>query len=1402
LELTLRQVVRFIEYPLKYKRNVNNLKKKVGELKREHDKLQRYTEDERRNLKSIESEVEEWLSDVDKTIQKLEAKLAAREERAKRKCFIGLCPNVKARYQLSRKAKKETEAIDHLHKKRDRFSKIAYETPLVEAISVKGYEAFDSRIAAFKELTDALVDSENFNTIGVYGMGGIGKTTLVKEVARKAEVEKLFDKVIFATVTRTADIKKIQTSIAEKLVLPLNETSSEERRASRLRERLKKEKKILIVLDDLSEALDLEAVGIPSQNDHKGCKILLTSESRNILSRALSCQKLVSLDLLKEDEAWYLFRKIAGDTSWNPELHSVAFKVANKCEGLPLLISVVAKSLKNETNLSVWKDTLRRLEIPSPRNFTGVPAEGYAALKLSIDRLPSEELKSTFLLCCRLGNYGLFVDLLKYGIGLSLFSDAFTVEAARDRLESLLDHLRASSLLPETDGREYFTMHGVLRHVGLSIASSDGNVLVRDEEDELREWPDKEKLKGLTAIHLSCSIIVLPDELECPKLQFLCISPTDSQLKIPDNLFRKMHKLKVLDLTRFSLLSLPSSLVSLKLLRTLSLDHSKLPDLSIIGELKNLEILSFSGSMFKHFPRALGQLTKLKLLDLTDCFDLKVIPPNVISKLSQLEELLMQNSFDGWENEGQNAASLVELNHLPRLTNLEIRIRDVRTMPKEFPAEKLQRYRILIGSSWDWDGSFETSKMLKLKLDTDIRNNESYGICNLIKKAEALYMDEVKGVENLLYDLDREARLLFKHLHLQNNSEIKYIVNRVDGASSDTVFPMLKTLFLHNLVSLEKIFHGKFMAQLFGKLEILEVSDCIKLKNLFSLPLVKGLVKLQSIKVTSCDNMVEIIVEESEECATENGEAVKVEFSQLRSISLSSLPLLQNFYSKVKAQVPTASQSQEIIEEEGLTSIPTTLFNDKVVFPNLEHLYLESIDIEKIWDGQPSNSALSLRNLRTLEVKGCGLKYLFSASMVKSLERLECLQVSECELMEEIIVIGGSPTEDNMSAMVFPKLEILELCDLPKLSRFSTGYPIECPSLDQLTISACPKLKTFVSSFTSGSTANIKDNHYDAIQPLFDENVAFPELTTLEVDWYHMMQISQSQAWAEIYGKIVHLELRHFPDEYVVFPSNFLQRFFNLEILVVTDASFEEIFPHEQSNREKMDIEFLPKLKELELNGLSKLQFLSKEDSHPCPLFQNLETLVLFECVQLKLLIPSSVSFRNLTDLDVTECHGLVRLMTCSAAHRLVNLKRMSIEKCKMIQEIVATEENRADVEVIFHKLEILTLDELPSLACFHSRKCSLIFPSLCVVLVKECPKMNFFSAGHISTPKLEAVDLTEEGDRWSWEGNLNETIRELFTQTVRIIDSFSSVFKLQNFHHSFLFRHAFKVAKFSQFVS
>ena len=71
--------------------------------------------------------------------------------------------------------------------------------------------------------------------------------------------------------------------------------------------------------------LELGEIGIPYRDDHKGCKVLLTSRERQVLSKDMRTQKEFHLQHLSEDEAWNLFKKTAVDSVEKPELHPIDY---------------------------------------------------------------------------------------------------------------------------------------------------------------------------------------------------------------------------------------------------------------------------------------------------------------------------------------------------------------------------------------------------------------------------------------------------------------------------------------------------------------------------------------------------------------------------------------------------------------------------------------------------------------------------------------------------------------------------------------------------------------------------------------------------------------------------------------------------------------------------------------------------------------------------------------------------------------------------------------------------------------------------------------------------------------------------------------------------------------------
>lgn len=795
------------KYLFNHEKIVESLKDQVQSLRDARDRVQHTVDAAQRNGESIERDVEKWLTSVKKKIDEEEEKVMQDEEKAKKKCFLGLCPSFCSRDKLSVYADEEAKAVAELVRQ-GQFQSVSYrpapQTQVMLPTSVKGFEAFESRSLVLNGVMEALKDA-SFKVIGVHGMGGIGKTTLVNEVARQVKGSQLFDSVVTATVTQTFDVEKIQNEIADSLGLKFDEQSMAGR-ARRLRERLSTEKKILVVLDDIWKRLDLEEVGIPIGNENEGCKILMTSRDLNVLSSEMDTpQKNFAVEVLKEEEAWDLLKKMAGDSVENGVLHPIAVEVAKKCGGLPIAIATVARALRNKSKFE-WEDALRELKRPAFGDMiTGVNAATYSAIELSYNFLKIDEVKSTFLLCSLLGHNGSIQDLLKYTFGLGLFPGVYTMKEARDKLLTVVSKLKASCLLLDGFNNERFGIHDVVCGVALSIASRDKHMFVLNDGDVLKEWPDKERMNNCRAVNLRSPRIIteLPDEMEGLQLSFFCME-YHGTVEIPANFFRRTERLRVLDFTGMHFPSLPVSINLLENLHTLCLHGCALEDISIIGKLKSLEILSLVGSDIKALPREMAQLSRLMLLDLSDCTNLKIIPPNVLSNLSKLEELYMTGSFFQWEEEVPGSqsrnASLEELKHLTHLTAFDAHIPNAQIIPQSLFTETLDRYRIFIGdcSNHVWWDHYEYSRTLKLELYRSIYL--VHGVKILLKKTEDLYLAQLRGIKNVLGELnDGEDFPHLKKLHIQNGPEVQYI------ASGKFEFSQLQTMTLEDLPQLVSI---------------------------------------------------------------------------------------------------------------------------------------------------------------------------------------------------------------------------------------------------------------------------------------------------------------------------------------------------------------------------------------------------------------------------------------------------------------------------------------------------------------------------------------------------------------------------------------------------------------------
>ncbi|XP_062083141.1 uncharacterized protein LOC133789321 isoform X2 [Humulus lupulus] len=1344
-EYTVAPVGRQLGYLFCYAGNVDNLKTRMQELKNARDRLQHRVEEARNNCQEIEADVQSWLSSVDRISEEAETFLK-HEGHAKAVCSCGSLPHLVTRHQLSRKAKKMSSDVCAASEK-SKFDTISYRPPLESSFAItKGYETFDSRREILESIMAAVRDA-NRSRIGLYGMGGIGKTMLAKEIAKRAE--ELFSKVVMTTISQTPNMKEIQLDIAAKLQLSFEQTQSMDVRADLLRKRLKPENKILLILDDIWKELDLEAIGI-----HDECKLLLTSRYRQVLHSFMDIAEsnIFSIEAIDSSEAKSLFKKIVGDIVETQYFDSLADTIVGECAGLPIAIAAVAHALKG-TRLSTWQNALEHLRSSNFRDIEGMDMKVYSCIRMSYDFLGShEEVKSLLLLCAlhkEDQNIGV-EDLVRYSVGWRVFQGINTMKKARNRVNSLVDKLKSHCLLLDGRNENYVKMHDVIRDVCIDIASEDKHRMSNIKSVD--DFASREGCKEAEVISLLDydDFGKLPEKLECPRAKLLLLSSW-SLNSIPNEFFEQTRELEALGMERARINSLPTSFHSLQNLQTLCLSDSDLQDISIIGDLKNLKVLDLSRSSIKRLPKEIGELCHLQLLDLQNCRHLKVIEPNVISNLRRLEELYIPQTFQGWETEEggmkeRRNASLIEIKNLQRLTVLYLSVESEKVLPEGLFSEKLESYRISIGVIHNFYYVGGSSRCLHLNLYQRKEQLNALGLVWLMKMSECLWLERLMDVNNFNRDLDGENFPRLKHLKFRNNDGVQYVIDSTDLIHSHHAFPCLESLNLENLTSLERICHGKLPVGSFKELRKVDVSNCNRLKNLFPLSIIK---LLHRVTISECEMMEEIVTSGRED----NEAADKIESLQLHSLSLYSLPNFVQFYCSKRKETCASS----------MIDYSKPLFTETVLFPNLLELTLRKISTENIWPDQLSSGSF-MQNLSILKVESCNsLKYLFSFSLAQKLLNLKKLEVRYCMAMEDIGVPNKKLGEEDtqLGNILFPKLDSIELYQLSALQRFcARDSCMEFPLLSKLIINDCQELKIFVSCPTipisEVSVDHREVNQLVSTQPFFNEKVSLPNLKELEFFKMNVVTLWPDQLPSNFdLQNLTNLTVESCNKIKYLFCFPVVERLVNLKKLKVDDCLVvEEILISRKPGEKRMLQEniLLSKLETLRLSKLPVFKTFCSEDS--CIKEMSVDDdevkVIAKHLFNGKIAFPNVTSYiHNLKELSVTGCNNLKYLLSSAMARCLVQLKELIVSRCEMIEEVIVPEESVGSKGIILEnlllpKLESLELWHLPNVIQFCEGDC-IEYPSLSKLEIYNCPKLKVFISNSMATRACTINDKKHE---------------------------------------------------------
>ncbi|KAM2244925.1 hypothetical protein ACFXTI_005927 [Malus domestica] len=868
-ESLVEPIGREFGYLFNYHSNLESLQGETKKLFDKKDGVQGLVDAAKRNCLIIKPDVQSWLKNVNDDMVK---KVLQFEVEINKRCVC--------RWSLSRKAYKIKQEVLQLQNG-GTFENVAHSAPPPEIWSTfeKGFKDFKSRKANMNEVIEGL-KREEVRMIGICGMGGVGKTTMVKEIITRLAKLNLFDNIVMATVSQSPSIRTIQSEIADQIGLQFKE-ESEPGRARRLHGRLMGIERILIVLDDAWTELGFAAIGLPYGDAHKGCKVLLTSRDSDVCNR-MGSQQIIAVPILTTEESQELFREMVGESFNDPDLQSTAKDVVKECGGLPIAIVTVEKALEKKSKRE-WDDALNQLRNSTPVNIPGVNDKVYSSIKWSYDRLESDEARSCLLLCCIFPeDYDIPIEyLVRYGWGRGFFSNCFTLEDARNRVHSLVDQLQRRFLLLGSGKRETTKMHDVVRDVAIWIASTDPHGFLIRNDAENNGWPNLATYDHYTTISL-VGELEIPVGLKCPKLELLQTMKGRFSEGSMDIICDAMEELKVLALVEMKDLDSSRSLGVLKNLRTLCLDGSKFDGMStdVIGSLENLEILSFRDcDSMRELPREIGRLKQLRLLDTTNCRKLKVIPHGIFSSLCRLEELYMLNSFDKWEigtgREEKGMASISEVMSLSHhLKVLSINIPSVtHLLPKDIVLKSPTiRFAICFAT---WGGHFSEMSTCAFEnclgiSESDARELESQAVRLLLKKCKKLYLYNVKNL-SVLTDLDQEVFRDLNDLRLENCPNTEYLAN---GTSAT----QLPDSFLTNL-------------------RFIRLGSCGVLKYVFSLSAARNLVQLQELDIGGCDQMEEIVSKQGKE---HEEEADMISFHKLTNLRLWGLQSLVGFFQAKK----------------------------------------------------------------------------------------------------------------------------------------------------------------------------------------------------------------------------------------------------------------------------------------------------------------------------------------------------------------------------------------------------------------------------------------------------------------------------------------------------------------------
>ncbi|KAJ4880126.1 Disease resistance protein (TIR-NBS-LRR class) family [Raphanus sativus] len=512
-----------------------------------------------------------------------------------------------------------------------------------------GIESQMTRMRPFLQL-----DSDDVRKIGIWGPPGIGKTIVARSLFNRYSQD--FQLSVFIDNIKTkyaipasSDDYSVKLYLQKQLMSQLtNETGISISHLGVVKDRLR-DKKVLVVLDDVDHLVQLEAMAKETYWFGPGSRIIVTTQDQRVL-KASGINHIHRVKLPSYGEALQMFCMYAFDQKYPKDgFEKLCCEVVNLVGRLPLGIKVMGSYFRGMSE----QDSTEAL----PRLKAHLDRDGEIAniLKFSYDALNDEDKRLVLHIACFFNGErnGMVESCLEKSFedvrqGLRVLSEKslISIENRWIYMDKLLVQLGKQVVRKESvsePGKRQFLIDAI--DIGEVLhddkAGSSSVIGISFEHTEAITWTGERSFERLS------------------NLQFLKIHGHGIN---PKSMNYMSRKLRVLDWRKFNMSCFPSNfnpefLVELRMtdssleklwegnkplsnLKRMDLSSSRrlkeLPDLSTATNLYDLNLNCCSSLLT--LPSSIGSAINLKYLDLCLCSSLVELPSSMrnLRKLSRL----------------------------------------------------------------------------------------------------------------------------------------------------------------------------------------------------------------------------------------------------------------------------------------------------------------------------------------------------------------------------------------------------------------------------------------------------------------------------------------------------------------------------------------------------------------------------------------------------------------------------------------------------------------------------------------------------------------------------------------------------------------------------------------------